>query len=213
MANEYIDGAVTLPYSAAKIGSSEYLDTTPSRVHRFNLRAATEKVKSVRFSRKLVALSITEDVVSQYLMVLANGAPIAIAKDNIDAINSIKAVIDLRTKAGAISHLDLAREQAEADLASAHVSLDAARAAFFPQIALTNTREAKSHLRREIAAAQEAFRISQLQYRQGRLCPIGRPSYTSIQRSAKDEWKTLPTARKDAPNDNTRSQTLPHQFA
>jgi NodT family efflux transporter outer membrane factor (OMF) lipoprotein len=255
-----------------------------------------------------VALTVTANVASQYLNVLAIRRRIAIAHQYIAAINAILEVIQLRVKAGATSRLDLAREQAqletvqaqlpaletlekqalyslavllgrppegfevapadlekilppvvgaglpselllrrpdiaqaEANLASAHANVDAARAAFLPQISLTgsggflstaigtllqgsnfgygygagllqtifdggrlagqkdlaeatqkefvaayqsaalngyadvefaltqvaNTGRAESHLRSLIVAAQEAFEISQLQYRQG----------------------------------------------
>jgi NodT family efflux transporter outer membrane factor (OMF) lipoprotein len=275
---------------------------------RNNLRAADEQLKAARFAQQSVALTVTANVASQYLNVLAIRRRIAIANENIAAIRAILDVIQLRVKAGTVSHLDLAREQAqvesveaqlpaletlekqalyslavllgrppegfdvapadlekvlapaigpglpsdlllrrpdvaqaEASLASAHANLDAARAAFFPQISLTgsggfvstaigtllqgssfgygygagllqtvfvggklagqkdlaeatqqefvaayqsaafnayadvefaltqaaNTSRAESHLRRLIAAAQEAFQISQLQYRQG----------------------------------------------
>ena len=275
---------------------------------RDNLRAATEQLKASRFARQAVALSVTTNVATQYLTVLAIRRRIAIQQQNLDAINAILDVVKLRVKAGAASHLDLAREQAqfeatqaelpsletaekealytlavllgrppqgfdvastdlekllppqvgaglpsdlllrrpdiaqaEANLASAHANVDAARAAFLPQIALTgqggffstaiatllhgstfgyawganllqtifdggrlvgqkdlaqgveqeyvaayqnaalnayadvetaliqvaNTGKTERHLRAEIAAAGEAFQISQLQYRQG----------------------------------------------
>jgi NodT family efflux transporter outer membrane factor (OMF) lipoprotein len=275
---------------------------------RDNLRAANEQLKAARFAQQSVALTVTANVASQYLNVLAIRRRIAIANENIAAINSILDIIKLRVKAGAASHLDLAREeaqveqvqaqlpgletlekqalyslavllgrppegfdvksqdldavlapqvgaglpselllrrpdiaQAEANLASAHANVDAARAAFLPQISLTgsggfvsaaigtlvqgltfgysygasllqtifdggrlagqkdlaeatqkefiaayqnaalnayadvefalvqvtNTGRSESHLRRLIVAAQEAFEISQLQYRQG----------------------------------------------
>lgn len=275
---------------------------------RDNLRAANEQLKAARFARQSVALTVTANVATQYLNVLAIRRRIAIAHQNIDAINAILDVVKLRVKAGATSHLDLAREQAqveatqaqlptletaekqalyslavllgrppegfevtggdlekvlppavgaglpselllrrpdiaqaEASLASAHANVDAARAAFLPQISLTgeggfigsaigtllqgssfgygyganllqtifdggklagqkdlaegvqqeyvaayqnaalnayadvefaliqvaNTGKAQSHLRAEITAADEAFQISQLQYRQG----------------------------------------------
>jgi len=74
--------------------------------------------------------------------------------------------------------------EAESNLAAAHANLDAARAAFLPQFALTgnlnayadvetalgqvkNNSNAESHLEREVEAAREAFTIAQLQYRQG----------------------------------------------
>ncbi len=173
---------------------------------RSNLRAANEQLKSARFAQQSVALTVTANVANQYLNVLAIRRRIANANDNIAAINSILQVIQLRVKAGAASHLDLARQQAqveavqaqlpaletaekqalfslavllgrppqgfdikmadidaivaprvgpglpselllrrpdiaqaEADLASAHANLDAARAAFLPQISLTGS--------------------------------------------------------------------------
>ena len=273
-----------------------------------DLRAANEQVKAARFAKEAVALSVTANVATQYLTVLAIRGRIVIANEDITAINSITDTIKLRVKAGTTSHLDLAREQAqiedeeaqllalqtqekqtlfslavllgeppegfdvnahsldgvlapaigaglpsellirrpdiaqaEADLAGAHANVDAARARFFPQISLTgqggfvntaisgllqasnfgygygatllqtifdggnlsgqkrlaearqqqlvasyqntilsayadvesalvevaNTAAAEDHLRREVAAAREAFQISQLQYRQG----------------------------------------------
>jgi NodT family efflux transporter outer membrane factor (OMF) lipoprotein len=275
---------------------------------RDNLRAADEQLKAARFAQQSVTLTVTANVASQYLNLLAIRRRIAIANDNIAAINKILDVVQLRVKAGSTSHLDLAREQAqletfeaqlpsletlekqslyslavllgrppegfdvtaadlekalppavgpglpselllrrpdiaqaEANLASAHANVDAARAAFLPQISLTgsggfvstaigtllqgsnfgygyganllqtifdggklagqkdladatqqeyvaayqsaalnayadvdfaltqvaNTSRAEDHLRRLIAAAQEAFQISELQYRQG----------------------------------------------
>jgi NodT family efflux transporter outer membrane factor (OMF) lipoprotein len=275
---------------------------------RANLRAANEQLKFARFAQQSVALTVTSSVASQYLTVLSLRRRIAIDDEYIAAINSILEVIKLRVKAGAASHLDLAREQAqieavqaqlpsletlekqalyalavllgkppegfdvalneldavlappvaaglpsdlllrrpdiaqaEANLASAHASVDAARAAFLPQISLTgsggtlsgaigtllqasnlgytygasllqtifdggklvgekhlaeatqkeyvaayqsatlnayadvefslvevaNTGRAESHLLSLITAAQEAFQISELQYRQG----------------------------------------------
>jgi len=275
---------------------------------RDNLRAANEQLKAARFARQSVALTVTANVASQYLNVLAIRRRIAIANQNIAAINAILEVINLRVKAGSTSHLDLAREeaqleffqaqlpsletlekqalyslavllgrppegfdvtssdlekilppvvaaglpselllrrpdiaQAEANLASAHANVDAARAAFLPQISLTgsggfvstaigtllqgssfgygygagllqtifdggrlagqkdlaeatqqefvaayqnaainayadvefaltqvaNTSRAEHHLRRLIVAADKAFEISQLQFRQG----------------------------------------------
>jgi multidrug efflux system outer membrane protein len=173
---------------------------------RDNLRAADEQLKSARFAQESVALSVTANVASQYFNVLAIRRRLAIANENIAAINSILEVIKLRVKAGSLSHLDLAREQAqveqvqsqlpgldtaekqalyslavllgqppegfniktkeldgvlapavgaglpsdlllrrpdiaqaEANLASAHANVDAARAAFLPQISLTGS--------------------------------------------------------------------------
>ena len=275
---------------------------------RDNLRAANEQLKSARFAQQSVALTVTANVANQYLNVLAIRRRIANANENIAAINSILDVIKLKVKAGSVSHLDLARQQAqieavqaqlpgletaekqalfslavllgrppedfeiksadidsiqapqvgaglpselllrrpdiaqaEAQLAAAHANVDAARAAFLPQISLTgsggfvstaigtllqgsnfgysygasllqtifdggrlagekdlaegvqkefianyqsaalnayadvenaliqvaNTARAQAHLKGEVEAANEAFAISQLQYRQG----------------------------------------------
>jgi outer membrane protein, multidrug efflux system len=173
---------------------------------RDNLVAANEELKSARFAQQAVTLTVTANVANQYLTVLALRRRIAIANDNIAAINAILDVIKLRMKAGSTSHLDLAQEtaqeeavesqlpgletaekqslyalavllgrppegfdlraqimdgiaaprvgpglpselllrrpdvaQAEANLASAHANLDAARAAFFPQISLSGS--------------------------------------------------------------------------
>jgi outer membrane protein, multidrug efflux system len=273
-----------------------------------NLRAANEQLKSTRFTRQAVALALNANVADQYLNVLALRQRIAIVNQDIAAINNILSLIQIQVKAGAVDHLDLAREQAqlefeeatlpglqtqekralytlavllgrppesfdvkaqnldamqspqvgaglpselllrrpdvaeaEANLAAAHANVDAARAAFLPQISLTgsggfvstavgallqgsnfgyayganllqtifdggklagqknladatqqefvaqyqsaalnayadvetaliqvaNNNKAEGHLRREVAAAQEAFEISQLKYRQG----------------------------------------------
>jgi len=173
---------------------------------RANLHAAQEQLKSARFARQALALSVTANTANQYFAVLAIRRRLAIAHEDIDAINGILEVIKLRVKAGATSQLDLAREeaqleavqaqlpaletteqeslftlavllgrppegfavtghdldgiaqpevsaglpsdvllrrpdvaQAEANLAAAHANVDAARAAFLPQISLTGS--------------------------------------------------------------------------
>jgi multidrug efflux system outer membrane protein len=275
---------------------------------RDNLRAASEALKSARFAQQAVALTVTSSVASTYFSVLALRVRIAIANENIAAINGILDTINLRVSTGKSSRLDLAQEQAqvesveaqlpmlqeqelearvalavllgeppegfevktqnldafhlhvlraglpselllrrpdvaeaEANLAGAHANLDAARAAFLPQFSLAgnggfastainallhgpnfawdfganllqtvfdggklrgqkdlaqatqreliasyqsavlnayadvenalgqvaNNSKAEIHLGREVEAASEAFKISQLQYRQG----------------------------------------------
>jgi outer membrane protein, multidrug efflux system len=275
---------------------------------RDNLRAANEVLKSARFTQQAVALTVTANVANAYFSVLALRARIAIANEEITAINDILGTINLRVSTGKSSHLDLAQEQAqveseeaqlpmleeqelearvslavllgeppegfavttqspdafhlpvvgagvpselllrrpdvaaaEANLAGAHANLDAARAAFLPQFALTanggfastaisallhgrsfawdfggnllqtvfdggklagekdlaqatqkeliasyqravlnayadvenalgqvtNNSKAENHLDREVESAREAFKIAQLQYRQG----------------------------------------------
>jgi multidrug efflux system outer membrane protein len=275
---------------------------------RDNLRAAKEAQKSARFTQQATALTVTANVANSYFSVLALRARIAIANEDIAAINGILDTIKLRVSTGKSSRLDLAQEQAqvesveaqlpmleqqelearvalavllgeppegfelttrtldafhlpsvqtglpselllrrpdvaeaEANLAGAHANLDAARAAFLPQFALAgngnfastainallhgpnfawdfganllqtifdggklvgqkdlaeatqreliasyqsavlnayadaenalgqvaNSSKAEIHLAREVDAASEAFKISQLQYRQG----------------------------------------------
>ncbi len=173
---------------------------------RSNLRAATEALKAAHFGQQAVGLTVTANVASAYFGVLALRTRIAIANEDILAINDILRTIQLRVTTGTSSHLDLAQEraqvesveaelpqleeqelearvglavllgqppetlevktpsleaihpplvnpglpsdlllrrpdvaQAEANLASAHASLDAARAAFLPQFALTGS--------------------------------------------------------------------------
>jgi NodT family efflux transporter outer membrane factor (OMF) lipoprotein len=171
---------------------------------RSNLRSAEEALKSARFAQQGVALTVTANVANEYFSVLALRKRIAIANEEIAAINAILDTIKLKVATGKSSHLDLAQElaqveqaeadlpvleeqerearislavllgelpetfevrarnpdnvqpppvtpglpsdllarrpdvaQAEANLASAHANLDAARAAFLPQLALT----------------------------------------------------------------------------
>jgi outer membrane protein, multidrug efflux system len=88
---------------------------------RDNLRAANEELKSARFAQTAVALSITANAADQYFNVLALRRRIAIAHDNIAAINSILDIIKTRVKAGAISHLDLAQETAQDEAVEAQL--------------------------------------------------------------------------------------------
>lgn len=171
---------------------------------RSNLRSAEEALKSARFAQQGVALTVVANVADTYFSVLALRKRIAIANEEISAINAILETIKLKVATGKSSHLDLAQElaqvesaeadlpvleeqerearmslavllgelpetlevsarnpddmqapavapglpsdllvrrpdvaQAEANLASAHANLDAARAAFLPQLALT----------------------------------------------------------------------------
>ena len=91
---------------------------------RDNLRAANEQLKAARFAQQSVALTVTANVGSQYLNVLAIRRRIAIANQNIAAINAILEVINLRVKAGATSHLDLAREQVQLESIQAQLPAD-----------------------------------------------------------------------------------------
>ena len=288
------------------VGASYALDVWG--LSRDNLRSAEEAVKSSRFAQRAVALTTTAAVANTYFGILALREQIAIANEDIAAIEDILRIVELKVRAGTASHLDLAQEQAqieavqgelpvleeqvleaqialavlmgqppegftveaqsaadvrlpavapglpshlllrrpdvaeaEANLAAAHANLQAARAAFLPQFALSgsagfssaaanallhgpsflwdagaqlvqtifeggklvgqkdlayatqqqlvasyqsavlnayadvesalgqvrNFAREEQHLKREVAAAREAFQISQLQYRQG----------------------------------------------
>ncbi len=272
------------------------------------VRSARAVAEAAELSRRWAALSIAANAADQYFEVLALRQRLAIARENIGAIDGLLDVVTLRVKTGTASHLDLAREQAqleaveaqlpdletaertaqirlavllgrapegfavgeqsfdalaipavapdvpsallqrrpdllmaEAQIAAAHGQVDAARSAFLPDISLTaqgggisaalgdllkganagyevgaglaqtlfdggslsaqkrqatavqseaiatyqgavlnaladvetalvtvaHTREAQDHLDREVAAAREAFEITQLQYRNG----------------------------------------------
>ena len=72
-----------------------------------NLRAAQESLKSTRFAQQVLALSITAGVADGYFSVLALRERIAIANEDIRAINGILDVIKLRVATGTASHLDL----------------------------------------------------------------------------------------------------------
>jgi NodT family efflux transporter outer membrane factor (OMF) lipoprotein len=78
-----------------------------------NLRAANEALKSARFAQQVVALTVTSNAADQYLNVLALRQRIAIANENISAINGILDIIKLKVSAGASSRLDLAQEEAQ----------------------------------------------------------------------------------------------------
>lgn len=173
---------------------------------RNNLRSAEEAVKSSRYAQRAVALSTTAAVANTYFEILALREQIAIANEDIVAIEGILGIVRLKVRAGTASHLDLAQEraqieavkgqlpvlqeqvleaqvalavllglppegfdvaaqsadalrlpevapglpsqlllrrpdvaEAEANLAAAHANLQAARAAFLPQFALTGS--------------------------------------------------------------------------
>jgi NodT family efflux transporter outer membrane factor (OMF) lipoprotein len=169
-----------------------------------HLTAADEQVKSSRFAQQVVALTITANVGTTYLDVLALRERVTIAKQNIDAASRILNITQAKVTNGVSSRLDLAQQEAqlagqeaqippleeaeregryalaillarlpegfdvkgqnldkivspavkpglpsellrrrpdvaeaEANLAAAHANVDAARAAFFPQIGLS----------------------------------------------------------------------------
>lgn len=91
-------------------------------VARNGFRAAQEAHKSARFAQQAVALGVTSTVASQYMTVLSLRRRMAVARENIAAISSIQQVIALRVKAGASSHLDLAREDAQVEAVNAQLA-------------------------------------------------------------------------------------------
>ena len=88
---------------------------------RSNLRSAEESLKSARFAQQGVALMVTANVANAYFNVLALRKRIAIAKEEIAAINAILETIKLKVSSGASSHLDLAQELAQVEAAEAEV--------------------------------------------------------------------------------------------
>jgi multidrug efflux system outer membrane protein len=86
-----------------------------------NLKAANEELKSARFAQQVVALTITANVADQYLNILALRRRIAIAHDNIAAIDGILDLIKQRVKAGSTSHLELAQETAQEEAVQAQL--------------------------------------------------------------------------------------------
>jgi NodT family efflux transporter outer membrane factor (OMF) lipoprotein len=82
---------------------------------RANLRAAQEQLKSARFARQAAALTVTANVAERYFELLAIRRQIAIANENMAAINTILDVVQVKVKAGSASRLDLARELAQVE--------------------------------------------------------------------------------------------------
>ncbi|HEY0799201.1 MAG TPA: efflux transporter outer membrane subunit [Steroidobacteraceae bacterium] len=88
---------------------------------RNNLRSAEETLKSARFAQQGVALTVTANVANAYFSVLALRKRIAIANEEIAAINGILETIKLKVSTGKSSHLDLAQEQAQVEAAQAQL--------------------------------------------------------------------------------------------
>jgi len=88
---------------------------------RSNLRAAEETLKAAQFARQAVALSVTANVAEAYFEVIALRRRIAIANEDILAINDILRTIELRVRTGTSSHLDLAQERAQVEAVEAQL--------------------------------------------------------------------------------------------
>ena len=80
---------------------------------RDNLRSAQEALKSSRFAQRAVALTTTAAVANTYFEILALREQIAIANEDISAIDSILQIVKLKVRAGTASDLDLAQEEAQ----------------------------------------------------------------------------------------------------
>jgi outer membrane protein, multidrug efflux system len=80
---------------------------------RDNLRSAEEGLKSSRYAQRALALTTTASVADTYFEILAVREQIAIANEDIAAINDILRIVRLKVRAGTASHLDLAQEQAQ----------------------------------------------------------------------------------------------------
>jgi NodT family efflux transporter outer membrane factor (OMF) lipoprotein len=88
---------------------------------RSSLRAANEANKSARFAQQAVALTVSANVANTYFSVLTLRERIAIANENISAIDGILDIIKLRVSTGKSSRLDLAQEQAQIESVKAQV--------------------------------------------------------------------------------------------
>ena len=88
---------------------------------RDNLRSAEDAVKSDRFARRAAELTVTADVADAYFNILALRQEIAITQEDIAAIEGIVDIVKVKVKAGTVSHLDLAQEQAQAASVSAQL--------------------------------------------------------------------------------------------
>jgi multidrug efflux system outer membrane protein len=80
---------------------------------RDNLRSAEDALEVSRFAQRAVALTTTSAVADTYFEILTLRARIAIANEDIAAIDGILRIVRLKVKAGTASHLDLAQEQAQ----------------------------------------------------------------------------------------------------
>src|ERR1043166_2608919 len=80
---------------------------------RDNLRAADELVKASTYAQQVVALTVTADVATTYLDVLALRERLTIARQNIDAAKRILAITQAKVTNGVSSRLDLAQQQAQ----------------------------------------------------------------------------------------------------
>lgn len=88
---------------------------------RANWRAAREAVKSARYAQQSVAMSVVAGVANGYFDVLTLRDRIAIANDNIAAIDGILSIVKLKVSTGTSSDLELAQEEAQLEAVSAQL--------------------------------------------------------------------------------------------
>jgi multidrug efflux system outer membrane protein len=209
-----LDPVTNLPTGATKAATGNAFGLTLDASYELdiwgkaqaNLRAANQLVLASTYAQQVVALTVTTDVATTYLDVLALRERLDIARQNVDAAKRILVIVQAKVANGVSSRLDLAQQEAtlagieatipalqeqerearyalaillgrlpegfdvggnnlngivtpvvapgltsellrrrpdvaqsEANLASAHANIDAARAAFFPQIGLTGS--------------------------------------------------------------------------
>jgi NodT family efflux transporter outer membrane factor (OMF) lipoprotein len=79
---------------------------------RSNVRAAEALLQSARYAQQTVALTVTTNVVTAYLDVLALRQRIAIATENLSAAGRVLDAVEKRQMGGLSSPLDLAQQQA-----------------------------------------------------------------------------------------------------
>lgn len=109
----------TLDSFGLNLGATYELDVWG--LARDNLRSAREALESSRFAQQAVALTVTATVADTYFDILALREQIAIANEDIAAINGILNVVKVKVAAGTASNLDLAQEQAQIESAQAAV--------------------------------------------------------------------------------------------
>lgn len=79
--------------------------------NRANRMAALESLRASTFDRQTVALTVTTEVAATYLSILSLRDQIAIADNNLANASDVLAVVEARTRLGAVSPADLAQQR------------------------------------------------------------------------------------------------------
>ena len=77
-----------------------------------DVRAAESSLRATRFDAETVRLTLVSGVASAYFQVLSLRGRLAIARENLAIAERVFKVVDARARNGAVSALDLARQQA-----------------------------------------------------------------------------------------------------